>query len=345
MRALILTSGLLAIAGAVSAAVGEPADVGDGVIRPGDRPNAVQQRMIDRKYGMFIHFGINTFHDQEWTDGTLPPASYAPKTVDTDQWVRAAKDAKMRYVILTAKHHEGFCVWDSAHTDYDVASSSNRTDVVAALAASCRTHGLELGLYYSLWDRHETTYRDDEAYVQYMLGQLTELLSNYGPICELWLDGGWDKKRGQWNIPALYALVKKLQPQCAVGVNWTIGLPGNPEAHAVKPNDQREGFPIRYFPSDFRLGDPYLPGISDPKRFSHEGELYYLPFESTLCLNDRWFFNTKDHGLKTVKELKAIYDQATAQDNVLIINSPPNREGVMSEANVQRLKEFGAALQ
>ncbi len=277
---------------------------------------------------------------QAWTDGTLPPESYAPKAVDTDQWVRTAKEAGMKYVILTAKHHEGFCLWDSRHTDYDVAASSNETDVVAALAASCKKHGIELGLYYSLWDRHEPRYKDDAAYVRYMIDQLTELLSNYGPVCELWLDGGWEKKREQWDIPAVYACVKKLQPDCAVGVNWSIGLPDNPDAHPVLPNDQQKGFPIRYFPSDFRLGDPYLPKKPDVKLFSHDGQLYYLPFESTLCLNDRWFYNTQDAGLKSVEQLADIYRQATNQDNILIINSPPNREGVMPARNVERLKEF-----
>lgn len=316
------------------------ADENEGVIRPSETPNEVQKKMIARQYGMFIHFGINTFHDQEWTDGTLPPESYAPKAVDTDQWVQTAKDAGMKYVILTAKHHDGFCLWGSRLTDYDVASSSNKTVVVAALAASCKKHGIELGLYYSLWDRHEPSHKDDAAYVRYMIAQLTELLSNYGPVCELWLDGGWVKKREQWDIPAVYACVKKLQPACAMGVNWSIGLPDNPDANPVLPKDQQNGFPIRYFPSDFRLGDPYLPKRPDAKLFSHDGRLYYLPFESTLCLNDRWFFNTQDAGLKTVAQLADIYRQATAQDNILIINSPPNRDGVMPEANVKRLLEF-----
>ena len=339
MRFLIVTSVFLAVA---PAALGSEA--ADGVIRPGDGPNTVQKRMIDRRYGMFIHFGINTFHDHEWTDGSLPPSSYMPKTVDTDQWVKTAKDAGMRYVVLTAKHHDGFCLWDSRHTDYDVASSPNKADVVAALAASCKKYGIELGLYYSLWDRHEPRYKDDEAYVRYMIDQLTELLSNYGPVCEVWLDGGWDKKRDQWNIPALYAQIKKLQPNCAVGVNWSIGLPGNPEAHPVLPKDQKAGFPIRYFPSDFRLGDPYLPKNPDPKLFSHDGGLYYMPFESTVCLNKRWFYNTQDNELKSVELLSELYRRATCQDNILILNSPPNRDGVMPAKNVKRLKELAKHL-
>jgi len=323
---------------------GHSTEMGDGIIRPSDKPNAVQRQMIARRYGMFIHFGINTFHDEEWTDGSMHPSSYTPMAIDTDQWAQTAQNGGMKYALLTAKHHDGFCLWDSACTDYGVASSPNKTDVVAALAESCRKSGIQLGLYYSLWDRHEPTYANDKQYVDYMLKQLTELLTQYGHVCELWLDGGWVKKREQWDIPAVYALVKRLQPQCAVGVNWTIGLPGNPDAHEVLPDRQEEGFPIRYFPSDFRLGDPYLPADPDPKRFSHGDELFYLPFESTICLNDKWFFNTGETQVKSVKELARLYQIATAQDNILIINSPPNRDGVMSERNASRLNELAEHL-
>ena len=336
---------LVALALALLAIGAPPVTAAETLIQPATGPNLVQRKMIDRRYGMFVHFGINTFLDVEWSDGKAPATTYAPTAIDTDQWVRTAREAGMRHIILTVKHHEGFCLWDSRLTDYDVAASGNRTDVVAALAKSCKAQGIELGIYYSLWDRREPSYRDDRRYVEYMLGQLRELMTGYGPICELWLDGGWDKKAPQWDIPAIYALVKQHQPTCAVSVNWTIGRPENTEARDVKPKDQREGFPFRYFPSDFRLGDPYLPANPDPKLFTHEGRTYYLPFESTVCLNRYWFFNTQDTTVKAVPELAGIYRQATAQDNILILNSPPNRQGVMSEANAQRLRELAAHLQ
>jgi alpha-L-fucosidase len=326
-----------------SGAKGEAVD--DGIIRPSSEPNAVQRQMIARRYGMFIHFGINTFHDQEWTDGSLPASSYAPTGLDTDQWVRTAKDAGMKYVIFTSKHHDGFCLWDSPLTTYDVGSTSATMDVVGALSKSCAAQGIGFGIYYSLWDRHEKSYPDDTAYVEFMKGQLRELLTNYGPVCELWLDGGWEKKAGQWNIPALYALAKSLQPSCAVSTNWTIGLPDNPEAHLILPKDQKEGYPFRYFPSDFRLGDPHLPVNPDPKLFSHEGKKYYLPFESTVCLNDRWFYNTTDKGLKSVEDLAKLYETATSQDNILILNSPPDRSGKMQQRNIDRLKALRAKVE
>lgn len=323
----------------------------EGYIQPSNGPNSVQKKMISRKYGMFITFGINTFHNEEWTDGTKPVASYAPCSIDTDSWVRTAKDAGMKYVIFTAKHHDGFCLWNSRHTVYSVMYSSDKTDVLASLSRSCKKYGVELGIYYSLWDRNWGNGimrplkppRMGEAaasYLHYMKKQLDELLAEYGPVCELWLDGGWVQPREIWSISELYRLTKKLQPNCAFGVNWTIGRPGNPDCHELKPEEQKEGYPIRYFPSDFRLGDPYLPTVPDPKCFSHGENSYYLPFESTVCLNDKWFFNSTDQGLKSVDELVSLYKQATAQNNIFVLNSPPNQEGKMPEQNIKRLREF-----
>lgn len=137
-----------------------------------DKPNRFQQEQIDRRYGMFIHFGINTFHDQEWTDGSKPTSSYAPTTIDAKQWVATAKAAGMKYIILVSKHHDGFCLWDSKYTTYDVASSANKTNVVKALAKECRAQGIRLGLYYSLWDRKQNgdvkDRKADQAYNTYI---------------------------------------------------------------------------------------------------------------------------------------------------------------------------------
>lgn len=313
-----------------------------------ESPSRHQLAQIARRYGMFIHFGINTFHDQEWTDGTLPPKSYAPTAINADQWIGEAKDAGMKYVLLVCKHHDGFCLWDSKYTGYDVANSSNKTDVVAAVSKAAKEQGIAFGIYYSLWDRNQNPDTKDPAkdaaYNQYMLRQLEELMTQYGPVCELWLDGGWEKANYRWDIPAIYALVKKYQPACQVGVNWTIGLPDNSDAHGITPDKQKEGYPIRYFPSDFRLGDPRLPMDPDPKLFTHDGRRYYMPFETTVCLNDRWFYNTTDRGRKTVDQLEKLYRTATAQDNLLVLNVPPGRNGRLRDADVARIKELADRL-
>jgi len=123
-----------------------------------------------------------------------------------------------------------------------------------------------------------------------------------------------------------------------VGINWSIGKPENPDAHPVLPTDQKAGFPIRYFPSDFRLGDPYLPADNDPKTFTHDGKDYYMPWESTVCISQRWFYNTTDTVFKTVDELEKIYRQGTKNDNILILNCPPGRDGKIREQDIDILK-------
>lgn len=314
---------------------------------PSEKPSASQLEQIARKYGMFIHFGINTFADQEWTDGTLPPSTYTPETIDAGQWVKTAKDAGMKYVILVAKHHDGFCLWDSPLTDYDVASSALDTDVVDAVARACKENGIGLGIYYSLWDRHVNpdtkNQADDEAYNTYMLAQIDELLDiagRYAEPVEFWFDGGWEKPNYRWPIGDIYSTIKRKAPNCQVGINWTIGLPDNPDARGVTPDKQQEGYPIRYFPSDFRLGDPYLPEADDPKVFVHDGHRYYMPWESTVCLSQRWFYNTTDHKYKSVEELEKLYRQATANDNILILNCPPGRDGRIRQGDIDLLQEL-----
>lgn len=314
---------------------------------PSKKPNKYQKEQIKRKYGMFIHFGINTFHDMEWTDGSLPASSYKPAQIDADQWVRSAKEAGMKYVILITKHHDGFCLWDSKYTDYDVASSGNTTNVVEAVAKACKKHNIRLGLYYSLWDRHQNgNIKDstlDKAYDTYMVNQLNELLDmtkKYTKVVEFWFDGGWVKPNYRWPVSAIYSTIKKKAPQAQVGINWSIGLPSNPDYHAVYPKDQKEGYPIRYFPSDFRLGDPELPATPDPKLFSHGESTYYMPWESTVCVSGCWFYNSKDTTYKSIDELVKLYRRATAQDNILILNTPPTTEGRLRERDVQLLKDL-----
>lgn len=318
---------------------------------PSDSPSRFQREQIQRKYGMFIHFGINTFHNQEWTDGTKPAASYAPSAIDARQWVETAKNAGMKYIILVAKHHDGFCLWDSVCTQYDVASSGNPTDVVDAVARECARQGIGLGLYYSLWDRNRNPDvadpSKDEAYNHYMLAQIGELaaiVQRHTKLLEFWFDGGWEKPKQRWPIAEIYRAIKTAAPQCQVGVNWTIEIPGDPKKH-VGPAEQKEGYPIRYFPSDFRLGDPCLPEFPDPKLFTHGGRTYYMPWESTVCISGKWFYHTEDDAYKSVDELAAIYRRATAQDNILILNAPPNREGRIREKDVQLLLKLREKIQ
>lgn len=294
------------------------------------KPSAMQLTQVKRGYGMFIHFGINTFNETEWSDGSLPVSSYNPTQLDCDQWIKTAKEAGFRYVILVTKHHDGFCLWNSQYTDYDVASSPVTTDVVGAVAKACKKYGVELGLYYSLWDRHESTHNnpDPNVYVQYMQHQLTELLTHYGAICEVWFDGGWAKKDADWKIPELYAHIKRLQPNCLVTVNHTIGTHEKIDK-IQQPVNMQQGDPIRFYPVDFRTKDPNLARWDDPKIYSHDKENKYLILEHTLCLSDRWNWFQKMAMLpaRSVDELEELFYWTTAHNNIIILNVPPGQDG------------------
>lgn len=317
---------------------------------PSDKPNRIQQAQAERKYGMFIHFGINTFFDVEWSDGTLPVSGYNPTTIDAESWVKNAYESGMNYVILTTKHHDGFCLWDTHTTDYCVNSSKCPTDVVGEVAKACRKYGIGLGLYYSLWDRHEKCYKDDKKYVGYVCSQLKELLDGrYGKIVELWFDGGWDKRPSAWNIPVIYDLVHSLQPDCATAVNVTIGYPWSKKSmKRFRPEKYKQGMPIRYFPSDFRLWDPYFPQKDDPKLYKRNGKLYYLPFEATICIRNmtNWFWDTKyrEDALVSAEFIAEKYSQLTSQGNVLVVNVAPDVNGRQDADDIARLKETAALL-
>ena len=307
-------------------------------------PNKSQKEQIKRKYGMFIHFGINTFHNEEWTDGSKPASSYAPSEIDAEQWIRTAKNAGMKYVILITKHHDGFCLWDSKYTEYDIENSGNKTNVVKAVAKACKKYKIGLGLYYSLWDRKVNgdvkDWRKDDGYNKYMLNQINELIDivdDYTDIVEFWFDGGWVKQNYRWPIMDIYQTIKREMPDCQVGINWSIGDSGNVDKHPVLPHEQKEGYPIRYFPSDFRLGDPYTPSDDDPKIFVHDGKTYYMPWESTVCISKRWFYNTNDNQFKSVDELEKLFRQCTKNDNILILNCPPDRDGKIRKKDIEIL--------
>lgn len=312
---------------------------------PSDHPTEAQKKQIARKYGMFLHFGINTFHNVEWSDGKLPIQSYQPDAIDARQWVRTAYEAGMNFVIVITKHHDGFCMWDTDTTRYSVKFSPNPTDVVAEVAKACKEYGIQMALYYSLWDRHEPSYTEnfDKGYIPYMLKQLEELMDGrYGEIAELWMDGPWDKLCPQWRYDLIYDLVKRLQPDCQIGINHTIGEPGlGDPSERYQPQNYQLYDPIRNFPSDFRLWDPYLCKEDDPKLYTWEGEHYYMPFEQTICSRDgfSWFYceNYEDKPVMDPEYIAKSYRQITAQDNLMVVNLPPDIHGRLVQSDVDNI--------
>lgn len=316
-------------------------------------PNKYQQEQMDRKFGMFIHFGVNTFGNVEWSDGMIQALSYKPAEIDADQWVRTAYEAGMNYVIMITKHHDGFCLWDTKYTEYCVRNSGNKTDVIKEVAKACKKYGIKLGLYYSLWDRSEKTYKTDfDAYIKYMHNQLTELLDGrYGEIVEIWFDGSWDKPRSMWQLEKTYDLIKRLQPKCQIGVNHTVGDDFNqacfPEERYL-PENYRENDPLRMFPSDFRLWDPNMCAENDPKIYTYQNNRYYLPFEMTICSREgfSWFYSNiyEDKPLLDVDEVCKNCEIIFKNHNMAVINMPPNTDGKLVESDRQHLFEIADKL-
>ena len=186
-------------------------------------PSAAQLRWQRDEIALFVHFGINTFTDREWGDGTESPALFTPTALDARAWVGAAKSAGARALVLTAKHHDGFCLWPSATTDHGVRASPFRGgqgDVVREFTDACRAGGVGAGLYLSPWDRHEPSYGDSSRYNDLYIAQLTELLTRYGPINEVWFDGangeGPNGKRQQYDWPRTFRTVRMLQPDAVI---------------------------------------------------------------------------------------------------------------------------------
>ncbi|MCE5248996.1 alpha-L-fucosidase [bacterium] len=190
-------------------------------ITPSDRQAAWQKL----EFYAFIHFGMNTFSDREWGDGTESPALFNPTAFDASQWVAVCKAAGMKGLILTAKHHDGFCLWPSAYTEHSVKNSpwkNGRGDVIAEVARACHEAGLKFGIYCSPWDRHESTYGDSPAYNEHFKNQLRELLTNYGELFCVWFDGacgeGPNGKRQVYAWEEYYALIRELQPHAVISV-------------------------------------------------------------------------------------------------------------------------------
>lgn len=247
--------------------------------------------------------------------------------------------------MIIAKHHDGFCLWDTHTTTYSVNYSPSKTDVVKAVANACNKYGIKLGLYYSLWDRHEKCYKNDEQYVQYMEKHLTELMDGrYGEVVELWFDGAWDKPCRAWQLDRLYNLVKTMQPMCQIGVNHTVGKYSEKKGMPKKryePKNYRDRDPLRMFPSDFRLWDPNMCREDDPKIYTFNGKEYYLPFEQTICSRKEfsWFYSDtyEQKPLMDAQEIIRNYRILEKTGNVMVINLPPDTNGKLVDGDVKNL--------
>lgn len=298
------------------------------------KPSPQQLAWQDMELGMFCHFGMNTFCDQEWGDGADSPEIFNPEQLDARQWARTAKRAGFKYLVLTAKHHDGFCLWPTKTTDYSVKSSpwkGGKGDVVREVADACREEGLQFGLYLSPWDRHEPCYPDKEAYDDFYAEQLTELLTGYGPLVEVWFDGAGSQGREyDWN--RIIGLIDKYQPDAMV---FNMGRPtirwvGNEDGVAPYPcwntaTTARESM----FTSDMMTW--------------MEGTPAWVPAECDVPIRKRhWFWHPDDEAsLRSLEDVLDIYYRSVGHGATLLLNISPDNRGLLPEVDVERVIEFG----
>ena len=304
----------------------------------------------------FLHFGINTFTGREWGDGKEDPALFNPSELDAEQWVRTLKEAGFKMVLLTAKHHDGFCLWPTATTKHSVASSpwkNGQGDVVKELRAACDKYDMKFGVYLSPWDRNAECYGDSPRYNDFFIRQLTELLTNYGEVHEVWFDGangeGPNGKKQVYDWDAFYQTIQRLQPRAVMAimgddVRWVGNEKGLGRATEWSATVLTPGIYTRSQENNNRLGVfGKAEDLGSRKILEKATELFWYPSEVDVSIRPGWFYHVEeDSKVKSLKHLADIYFQSVGYNSVLLLNIPPDRRGLINEADVQRLNEFAA---
>jgi len=347
-----------------------PASQNYVAIAPGSSPAAIvraaarvvpsprQLRWQQMELTGFIHFGMNTFTNKEWGDGTESPALFNPTALDARQWVRACRAGGIRQVIITAKHHDGFCLWPSKFTSHSVQSSpwkGGKGDVVKEVSDACHAQGMGFGVYLSPWDRNSPFFGDSAKYNNYFVNQLTELLSNYGRVDEVWFDGangeGPTGKKQVYDFNRWYALIRRLQPTATIAVmgpdvRWvgTESGYGRPTEWSVLPTEaQRQANiaagsqkKVAFAPKN-QMGDD----LGSRAKLKTAAALTWYPAEIDVSIRPGWFYHPGEDGqVKTPAQLLDIYNSSVGRNGVLLLNVPPNKQGLLALPDVASLKGF-----
>jgi len=315
-------------------------------------------------YG-FIHFTVNTFTDREWGLGDESPSAFDPTELDAKQWAEACRAAGMKGLILTCKHHDGFCLWPSAYTDHSVKNSPWRNgqgDLVREVSDACREAGLKFGVYLSPWDRHERSYGDSPAYNAYFMNQLRELLTGYGDVFCVWFDGacgeGPNGKRQVYDWDAYYGLIRELQPNavisvCGPDVRWCGNEAGQTRTSewSVVPATMRDNEKIQE--SSQKVDDGEFAkrvGSQDEDLGSRAvlaeaEEAVWYPAEVNTSIRPGWFYHaSEDDRVKTADELLELYERTVGGNSTFLLNLPPDKRGLLHENDVARMKELGVRI-
>lgn len=317
-------------------------------------PSPQQLRWQRLELTGFLHFGINTFTGKEWGDGKEDPKLFNPTELDAKQWVKTCKEAGIKQVILTAKHHDGFCLWPTKFTEHSVKNSpwkDGKGDVVKEVADACKETGMGFGVYLSPWDMNNGSYGTD-AYNDFFINQLTELLTQYGQVDEVWFDGangeGPNGKKQVYDFERWYAHIRKLQPQAVIAVSgpdvrW-VGTEtghGREEEWSVVPvgkkNKLNEGSQTK---ADVPPAGDMRGQVLGSRSQLNEGDaLKWYPAETDVSIRPGWFYHeSEDKKVKTPEYLKEIYFNSVGRNGVLLLNIPPDKRGLITDYDSAALK-------
>jgi len=304
-------------------------------------PNARQLKWQQREMTMFFHFGMNTFTDREWGDGQEDPQLFDPKALNATQWAAVAKEAGFSLVILTAKHHDGFCLWQTAYTNHSVRDSpweDGKGDIVKDLAKAAQAVGLDFGVYLSPWDRHEPTYGLELQYNEFYLGQLQELLTKYGQISEVWFDGAKGKNATKMNymFTTWFEMVHELQ------ISANIFSDAGPDVRWVGDEAGAAGLTSwsTINGSALKIGDADIEG------YLNTGDPYgtdWIPAECDVSIRAGWFWH-KSKKPRPLSKLLNIYYHSVGRNCLLLLNVPPNTSGLISAEDATRLLQLKKAI-
>lgn len=290
------------------------------------------------EYYAFIHFTVNTFTSREWGEGTESAREFNPTALDCRQWARTAREAGMKGIIITAKHHDGFCLWPSKYSDHTVRESgwkNGKGDILKELSDACREFGLKFGVYVSPWDRNHPTYGTDK-YNDTFINTLTEVLSNYGDIFEVWFDGangeGPNGKKQVYDWKRIFETVRKLQPNALIfgPVGSDIRWVGNEEGYANETNWGTMNKDMTESDAGLKLLNTGL-----------EGGDTWRPSEVDVSIRPGWFYHkNQDSKVKSLNKLVDIYFASVGRGSNLLLNVPPDQRGLFHENDVKALKEL-----
>ena len=317
-------------------------------------PTPQQLEWQQMEFTAFLHFGMNTFTGNEWGHGTDSPELFNPSELDCEQWVKALKDGGFKMALLTAKHHDGFCLWPTATTEYSVKNSpwkDGKGDVVRELRDACEKYGMKFGVYLSPWDRNAVSYGDSPAYNKFFIEQLTELLSNYGEVHEVWFDGacgeGPNGKKQEYDWTAILAKIRELQPKAVTAimgddVRWVGNEGGMGRDTEWSATMMAPGSYTHKNEAMAALGiDNMSKDLGSRELLAKAQEAYWYPSEVDVSIRPGWFYHAdQDERVRSLANLVNIYYRSVGCNSVLLLNIPPDRRGLIHEVDVQRIKEL-----